>query len=170
MNDGIVWSDIPQKVFSVEENNFATSKRQVGLRVNSMLVQCLFRHDAWNPMGTMLPEPDPRCCVYFAPKGNQCPSKLISPQLAWTLGRNMAKRTCTNLNHGECDQSLWPRNKLKASWHHFFGRCYATSCFLHLHTWLVLRNIMFLAWSQSSKFLELEQWFQLALRMKIRHR
>ena len=25
------------------------------------------------------------------------------------------------------------------------GRCYATSCFLHLHTWLVLRNIMFLA-------------------------
>ena len=25
------------------------------------------------------------------------------------------------------------------------GRCYATSCFLHLHTWSVLRNIMFLA-------------------------
>ena len=25
------------------------------------------------------------------------------------------------------------------------GWCYATSCFLHLHTWLVLRNIMFLA-------------------------
>ena len=25
------------------------------------------------------------------------------------------------------------------------GRCYAISCFLHLHTWLVLRNIMFLA-------------------------
>ena len=25
------------------------------------------------------------------------------------------------------------------------GGCYATSCFLHLHTWLVLRNIMFLA-------------------------
>ena len=25
------------------------------------------------------------------------------------------------------------------------GRCYATSCFLHLHTWLVLRNIMFFA-------------------------
>ena len=24
------------------------------------------------------------------------------------------------------------------------GRCYATSCFLHLHTWSVLRNIMFL--------------------------
>ena len=23
--------------------------------------------------------------------------------------------------------------------------CYATSCFLHLHTWSVLRNIMFLA-------------------------
>ena len=23
------------------------------------------------------------------------------------------------------------------------GRCYATSCFLHLHTWSVLRNIMF---------------------------
>ena len=22
------------------------------------------------------------------------------------------------------------------------GRCYATSCFLHLHTWSVLRNIM----------------------------
>ena len=27
------------------------------------------------------------------------------------------------------------------------GRCYATSCFLHLHTWLVLRNIMFLAFA-----------------------
>ena len=26
-----------------------------------------------------------------------------------------------------------------------YGRCYATSCFLDLHTWLVLRNIMFLA-------------------------
>ena len=25
------------------------------------------------------------------------------------------------------------------------GRCYARSCFLHLHAWLVLRNIMFLA-------------------------
>ena len=25
------------------------------------------------------------------------------------------------------------------------GWCYATSCFLHLHTWLVLRSIMFLA-------------------------
>ena len=25
------------------------------------------------------------------------------------------------------------------------GRCYATPCFLHLHTWSVLRNIMFLA-------------------------
>ena len=25
------------------------------------------------------------------------------------------------------------------------GRCYATSCFLHLHTWSVLRNIIFLA-------------------------
>ena len=25
------------------------------------------------------------------------------------------------------------------------GLCYATSCSLHLHTWLVLRNIMFLA-------------------------
>ena len=25
------------------------------------------------------------------------------------------------------------------------GRCYATSCSLHLHTWSVLRNIMFLA-------------------------
>ena len=25
------------------------------------------------------------------------------------------------------------------------GLCYATSCFLHLHTWSVLRNIMFLA-------------------------
>ena len=25
------------------------------------------------------------------------------------------------------------------------GWCYATSCFLHLHTWLVLRNIKFLA-------------------------
>ena len=25
------------------------------------------------------------------------------------------------------------------------GRCYATSCFLHLHTWSVLRNNMFLA-------------------------
>ena len=25
------------------------------------------------------------------------------------------------------------------------GRCYATSCFLHLHTWSVLRNIMFWA-------------------------
>ena len=25
------------------------------------------------------------------------------------------------------------------------GRCYATSCFLHLHEWLALRNIMFLA-------------------------
>ena len=25
------------------------------------------------------------------------------------------------------------------------GRCYATSCFLHLHTWSVLRNMMFLA-------------------------
>ena len=25
------------------------------------------------------------------------------------------------------------------------GWCYATSCSLHLHTWLVLRNIMFLA-------------------------
>ena len=26
-----------------------------------------------------------------------------------------------------------------------YGRCYATSCSLHLHTWSVLRNIMFLA-------------------------
>ena len=26
------------------------------------------------------------------------------------------------------------------------GRCYATSCFLHLHTWSVLRNIMGWGW------------------------
>ncbi len=37
-----------------------------------------------NPMGILLPKPDPHCSLYFASKRRKCLSKLISPQLeAW---------------------------------------------------------------------------------------
>ena len=38
------------------------------------------------------------------------------------------------------------------------GRCYATSCFLHLHTWSVLRNIMFLALAHMVGATQLMGW------------
>ena len=44
--------------------------------------------------------------------------------------------TCT---HGRCYATSYVSCTCTHGW------CYATSCFLHLHTWLVLRNIMFLA-------------------------
>ena len=44
--------------------------------------------------------------------------------------------TCT---HGRCYATSYVSCTCTHGW------CFATSCFLHLHTWLVLRNIMFLA-------------------------
>ena len=44
--------------------------------------------------------------------------------------------TCT---HGRCYANIMFSCTCTHGW------CYATSCFLHLHTWLVLCNIMFLA-------------------------
>ena len=59
--------------------------------------------------------------------------------LAHMVGATQHHVSCT-CTHGWC----------YATQHHVsctctHGWCYATSCFLHLHTWLVLRNIMFLA-------------------------
>ena len=97
---------IPQKVLSVEENHFVTSNRQVGLRVSSMLVPswCM-KSNGYDAAGTW-----PTLLRVFRTQGQPTSftAHLTSTSLkAW---RNMAKRTCTNLNHGECDQSLWPRN------------------------------------------------------------
>ena len=70
------------------------------------------------------------------------------------------------------------------------GWCYATSCFLHLHTWFVLRNIIFLALARmvgatqhhfpctcthgrcyaTSCFLHLHTWLHLMVPDKIEHR
>ena len=72
-------------------------------------------------------------------------------------GDNHVPWTC---RHGWCYARSWGwggvgmilalAHMVGATQHHVsctctHGWCYATSCFLHLHTWSVLRNIMFLA-------------------------
>ena len=72
--------------------------------------------------------------------------------LAHMLGATQHHVSCT-CTHGRCYATscfLHLPHMLGATQHHVsctctHGRCYATSCFLHLHTWSVLRNIMFLA-------------------------
>ena len=92
-------------------------------RFDGESAQCLFHHDAWNPMGTMLPEPDARCSVHFAGKGGQCPSKLISPHLAWRLGRKQGKE---NLHELEESWRVWPGSlatKQLKDFFTFFATC-----------------------------------------------
>ena len=67
-------------------------------------------------------------------------------ELAHMVGATQHHVPCT-CTHGRCYASHgmgWGGDgKVPCTCTH--GRCYATSCSLHLHTWSVLRNIMFLA-------------------------
>ena len=65
---------------------------------------------------------------------------LVLRNMGWGGDDNILC-TCT---HGWCYATSWggDDNILCTCTH---GWCYATSCSLHLHTWSVLRNIMFLA-------------------------
>ena len=70
--------------------------------------------------------------------------------LAHMVGATQHHVSCT-CTHGRCYATSWGGvglgwggdDNVPCTCTH--GRCYATSCFLHLHTWSVLRNIMFLA-------------------------
>ena len=65
-------------------------------------------------------------------------------ELAHMVGATQHHVPCT-CTHGRCYASHgmgWGGDGNVTCTH---GRCYATSCSLHLHTWSVLRNIMFLA-------------------------
>ena len=79
--------------------------------------------------------------------------------LAHMVGATQHHVSCT-CTDGRCCATSWGEvglitflalaHMVGATQHHVsctctHGWCYATSCFLHLHTWLVLRNIMFLA-------------------------
>ena len=136
-NDEIVWSggkknekNIPHSTKGVFcrgkpfRNIKQTSRFESQFNACSMLVPswCM-KSNGYDAAWTW-----PTLPLVFCTKGQPMSFKAHLTSTSWRLGRNMAKRTCTNLKHGEWWPESLAKKQIKNILTSFFATCKVLAC------------------------------------------